>query len=216
MTRTRWNATIDAAAFIEALALTSTGLLIWLRLPPGSGRGATIWSLDRHGWGEVHFWIAVATIATLLAHLAIHGKWIACVVNGRAEQGRGTRRLIAMLALFALLAFASTPMMVPLETAAHQPHERHSSDQTHSADGPVIVTRHASSIYGRTTLAKAAALTGESVDALAARLGLPTGVDGSIRLGPLAHKFFMTELEVPEATRDLPSGSHPLDRADTE
>lgn len=59
MKRINLNFIIDVAAFVGFVMLTTTGVLMRYILPPGSGRYSTIWSLDRHEWGGIHFWISI-------------------------------------------------------------------------------------------------------------------------------------------------------------
>ena len=91
MNRSSLNFLIDAAAFVVFLFLTTTGILTRYVLPPGSGRWATLWGLDRHGWGDVHFWLAVALLAILALHLALHWRWVVCMVRGQHSQSSGAR-----------------------------------------------------------------------------------------------------------------------------
>jgi hypothetical protein len=77
------------------LGLIITGSIMKWVLPPGSGGGGgehigrsfrggrgehaaeTLWSMTRHEWGDLHFWIAAALVAFILLHLALHFGWIA-------------------------------------------------------------------------------------------------------------------------------------------
>jgi hypothetical protein len=58
MNKGRLITLIDALAFTGLTLLVSTGVLLEYLLPPGSGRWVTIWSMDRHAWGDIHFWMA--------------------------------------------------------------------------------------------------------------------------------------------------------------
>lgn len=212
MSRTSLNAAIDTAALIEAMGLTSTGLLIWLRLPPGSGRAATVWSLDRHGWGEVHFWIAMAAIATLLVHLALHWKWIVSVASGKPRGARRKRRLIAAGVLTALVAMALAPVVSPVETAAYVPHESH--DEDHREGGALhdaAIKHRDATITGRMSLAEAAAVSGTSVEELRDLLGLPDQTDPASRLGPLARELCVEMQTLRERIEQTREALHPLD-----
>ena len=50
---------IRGLAFAGFVLLITTGVLMRYVLPPGSGRRAAIWGLDRHGWGDLHFWFCL-------------------------------------------------------------------------------------------------------------------------------------------------------------
>lgn len=83
-----WTNVLNA---LLSLGMVGTGVVMKWVLPPGSGggregmgmghrggRGAapTLWDWTRHDWGDVHFWLAVALVAGVLLHLALHWGWI--------------------------------------------------------------------------------------------------------------------------------------------
>jgi len=53
------NFIVDVVAFAGFVVLTTTGVLMRYILPPGSGHYSTIWGMDRHEWGGIHFWASV-------------------------------------------------------------------------------------------------------------------------------------------------------------
>ncbi|MHC4365161.1 MAG: DUF4405 domain-containing protein, partial [Planctomycetota bacterium] len=72
MKRSTLNFIIDLAAFIDLLAIVFTGIIMKYILPPGTGgrgrqlsggRGTEhimdLWSMTRHQWGDVHFYLAL-------------------------------------------------------------------------------------------------------------------------------------------------------------
>lgn len=91
MKRTNLNFIIDVVAFVGFVLLTTTGVLMRYILPPGSGRYSTIWRLDRHEWGGIHFWISVVFFFVLALHLVLHRRWIVSVVTGQPREGSGFR-----------------------------------------------------------------------------------------------------------------------------
>ena len=89
MKRTMLNFIIDLASFIVLLGLAMTGYIIKFVLPPGtggrgreltSGRGREeieqLWSMTRHEWGDIHFYLAVGFVALMVAHIILHWSWI--------------------------------------------------------------------------------------------------------------------------------------------
>jgi len=94
MKRTTVNFIIDLAAFLDLLCLACTGFIMKYILPPGSGgrgrmfrggRGAgehaneqikELWSMSRHEWGDVHFYLAVLFVVLMLVHIILHWGWI--------------------------------------------------------------------------------------------------------------------------------------------
>ena len=77
--RSRINFYLDVTVALSLAALIGTGILLEWVLPPGirGGRGLTWLGEHRHFWGDVHFWLAVTTIALVIVHLALHATWIA-------------------------------------------------------------------------------------------------------------------------------------------
>jgi hypothetical protein len=87
-----WTDVINAALM---LGLIGTGVVIKWVLPAGSGggragghRGASVFSLMRHDWGEVHFGIAAALVLGIVVHLLLHAGWIAAGCRKFLHLGR--------------------------------------------------------------------------------------------------------------------------------
>lgn len=194
MKRTDLNGLVDALAAVEALLLLSTGLLIWLRLPAGSGHGLTVWSLDRHEWGDIHAWIAMAMVATLLVHLALHWKWIVCVVSGQDAATKRRRQLTGLVLLGAVLFTAASPFIAPIDARQATVRGQGLADSASSAEHG---TSHLS-LNGRMTVGEAAAVLGKSLADLEAQIGLPGGVSEEERLGPLARELGISMAELRE------------------
>ena len=112
MNRTTLNFVVDTAAFVGFVLLTTTGVLMHYLLPPGSGHHTTIWGLDRHDWGQVHFWISAAFLGTLALHLCLHWRWVTALVRGRPHQG-GTQTGVRV-------ALALAPLFSSVETSPHR------------------------------------------------------------------------------------------------
>ncbi|HQR38099.1 MAG TPA: DUF4405 domain-containing protein [Blastocatellia bacterium] len=184
MNRTKINLAIDAVSFVAFLFLVTTGVLLHFLLPPGSGHWTTVWTLDRHEWGEIHFWIALTLFASLGAHVALHWKWIVCVLKGRQAEGSGTRLALGTLGLTALIALAATPLLAPL-------------DQGDAGAGRGRAAEHDQErIPGSMTLGQVEARTGVSDDVLVRELGLPPDVSRERPLGQLAQQYGFTMTDV--------------------
>lgn len=110
MTRNTTNFVIDGLTALIVLWLVFTGLLIYFVLPPGSGRERLMWlGLDRHGWGDVHFWTAMAALTLVLVHVALHWTWVCTTVTRvvhpghRGSVSRAKRHLAGALAVLILV-----------------------------------------------------------------------------------------------------------------
>ncbi|MDB4433202.1 DUF4405 domain-containing protein [bacterium] len=176
MRRPALNFIIDSLGFVGFVLLTATGVLMRYVLPPGSGRFTTIWTLDRHEWGSIHFWIAIAFLAILAFHLFLHWRWIVAVLRGRPREGSGARVALGAVGLVALLALAIAPFLSPVERIGGAPR-----DSTSHSSG----AERWESIRGSMTLAEVEEATGVPADHIIEELELPAGVREDDRLGRL-------------------------------
>lgn len=100
MKRAHVHLLLDAAMFVCGVALLATGLLLAWVLPPRS-RGAAVWGLTRHAWGDLHFWIAMGLLGLLAVHLALNWGWV-CSVVGKligADKPGAAKRAAALAAV---------------------------------------------------------------------------------------------------------------------
>jgi hypothetical protein len=174
------NFIIDSLAFAGFVLLTATGVLMRYVLPPGSGRFATIWTLDRHEWGSIHFWLATVFLAVLALHLFRHWRWIVAVLRGRPREGSGARVALGTVGLVALLALAIAPLVSPVERIGAAPR----APAAHSSG-----LERWESIRGSMTLAEIQEATGVPADHIVEELGLPASVQKDDRLGRLKRAY---------------------------
>jgi hypothetical protein len=89
MKRITLNFIVDLISFIDLVCLAFTGFIIKFILPPGTGglgreisggRGREevkyFWSMTRHEWGDIHFYLAVGFVALMVVHIILHWGWI--------------------------------------------------------------------------------------------------------------------------------------------
>jgi hypothetical protein len=187
MARPTVNFVVDSFGFVGFVLLTATGVLMRYVLPPGSGRYTAIWTLDRHEWGSIHFWLAITFLAVLAFHLFLHWRWIVTVLRGQPREGSGARVALGTVGLVALLALALSPFLSPVERAGGELRTPapHSSERERSE-----------SIRGFMTLDEIQEVTGVPADTIAQDLGLPPGVPKDERLGRLkqTHGFAMEDV----------------------
>ncbi len=98
MRRDTLNFLVDLVGLLAMLGLMITGLIMKYLLPPGSrgGWGLSLWGWTRHEWGDLHFWLAVALVAMLVLHVALHWTWVAVLVK-RWVQPRAERPAVSAL-----------------------------------------------------------------------------------------------------------------------
>jgi hypothetical protein len=174
------NLIVDGLAFTGFLLLTTTGVLMRYVLPPGSGRRAAIWGLDRHGWGDLHFWIAVSFLLILAFHLVLHWRWIVSVLRGRPREGSGLRVGLGLTGLAAAVALALAPLLTPVERIEAGSWDREYTGHLGSGS---------EAIRGELTLRELEAQTGVPAEHVLRELGLPEEVPRDERLGKLRRQY---------------------------
>lgn len=214
MNRTALNAIVDAVAYAGIIVLATTGLMLRYQMPPGSGglhgmgsgAGAgsrpvrVVWGLSRHEWGGIHYWVALVLLGVLAVHLALHWKWIVCVLRGKPHSDVSGGRFalgIAGLVLVALLAAA--PLMTPAQTSPRSELlgsppgvEQGEIGDSETGDG----SSDAETIRGFMTLNEVALQSGVPLSDILERLDLPRDAAPSEQVGRLlrAHGLDMSDL----------------------
>lgn len=106
MQRSSLNLLIDLVAATLFLGMAATGYIMWFPLPPGTNKELSLWGLVRHQWGEVHFWIALALLATLLLHVCLHWNWLVTVIGQRIRAAKASHADLIRVGVLTALAFA--------------------------------------------------------------------------------------------------------------
>ncbi len=214
MKRTNVNFLVDALALVALVFLAATGAIIRYVLPAGSGYTRALWGLDRHGWGHVHFWIAIAFCVAMVVHLVLHWGWITCVVRWDTRGRSKGRAVLALIAVIALLALAAAPFFGTVEEIEEgrrggRGGEREGRAREYEGGsveyeggpveyegGPVEYeggdAEHRGedhTIHGSMTLRDVQELTGVPVDHIITTLRLPADVPRDERLGRLRRSY---------------------------
>ncbi|MFH1882727.1 MAG: DUF4405 domain-containing protein [Planctomycetota bacterium] len=108
MKRINLNFIVDLVAFLDLLGLACTGFVMKYILPPGTGgrgrmlrggRGAGehadeqikyLWSMTRHEWGGLHFYLAVIFAVLMIVHIILHWSWIKAYFKSLLDFSRKT------------------------------------------------------------------------------------------------------------------------------
>ena len=180
MKRTNLNFIVDVVAFIGFVVLTTTGVLMRYILPPGSGHYSTVLNLDRHEWGDIHFWISVVFFSVLILHLVLHWRWIVSVITGRTREGSGFRAGLGVVGLLAVVALTIFPLLSPVERELASKEE--SSLSRYKYEGI--------SIRGSMTLKDVEEKTGVPADYIIGVLKLPKSISAEIqRISSLKRRY---------------------------
>nr|VFJ87843.1 MAG: protein of unknown function (DUF4405) [Candidatus Kentron sp. H]VFJ89555.1 MAG: protein of unknown function (DUF4405) [Candidatus Kentron sp. H]VFJ96250.1 MAG: protein of unknown function (DUF4405) [Candidatus Kentron sp. H] len=179
MKRSTFNFIIDAIAFGGFVFLVVTGILIRYALPHGRGRSGVIWGMDRHQWGDLHFWIALALLAIVAFHLFLHWRWVVTMVVGKVRQGWDWRALSGVVGLVGFLGLAFAPLMSGVMNGVERVQRAPPPHPYAEKSG------HESEIRGSMTLREVEDSSGIPVSDLIRRLGLPPETAPDTRLREL-------------------------------
>ncbi len=214
MKRTNVNFLVDALALVALVFLAATGALVRDVLPAGSGHTRALWGLDRHGWGHVHFWIAIAFCVAMVVHLVLHWGWITCVVRWDTSGRSKGRVVLVLIAVIALLALAVAPFFGTVEeieegrrggrVGEREGRAREYGGGSVESGGGSVEYEGGSveyeggdaehrgedhTIHGSMTLRDVQELTGVPVDHIITTLRLPADVPRDERLGRLRRSY---------------------------
>ncbi|MBN2576688.1 MAG: DUF4405 domain-containing protein [Deltaproteobacteria bacterium] len=108
MKRTAVNFWLDLASLLAMVSLALTGGINHYVLPSGTGNWLTLFGLDRHDYGKIHFYLGFAIVILLALHVAMHWSWLCGFVAKRLGKEQPSRRArlwagVGTLALFGLL-----------------------------------------------------------------------------------------------------------------
>jgi len=193
MQRAKLNFLVDAVACVAFVFLVSTGMLMRYKLPPATGNVQTLWGLERHGWGDVHFWIGVVLLGTLAIHLLLHWRWIVSMIRGQPRKASGFRVGLAVVGVLGLLAMAAAPFLGQTREERKPPRRMRSTQE--KADAAVEVT-------GAMTLREIEARTGVSCETILRALNLPSDIPHDEQLGRLRRRYGFTMSAVRQAVRE--------------
>ena len=193
MKRSILNIVIDSLAAAVMLGMIATGIIVRFTLPPGSGRVLGVWGLTRHQWGDLHFWLALAAVAIVILHLALHWTWVVSIVRRwivGANQGSPSAPLRAVAAVVTVLIVCSA--VAGFWWSSVQSIQRTTTAQPDTAE----YRPDGADIRGSMTLAETAAALGCSIEQVRQRLGLTASVQESEHLGQIAKERGTTMQEM--------------------
>lgn len=192
MRKANLNFVVDAVAFVAFVFLTATGVLVRYVLPPGSGRFSTLWGMDRHEWGQLHFLTAVVLMASLGLHLFLHWRWVVCMVKGGPREGSGLRVSLAVVGVMALAGLVAAPFFGRVEQTGEPPHRMRLTEPN---GGRV------QQIDGSMTLNEVEQVTGVQAAVILREIGLPPQLPLDVRLGRLRKEHGFELHDVREVVR---------------
>ncbi len=123
MNKTKLNFIIDAAMFLCLMGMVGLGLLMEYIMPPGerlrevygSNPYMTWLGWDRHDWGDIHFYLAIAFLTLLVFHTILHWKQIVGLFH-RFIPDPKLRFRVALIFLLVSLLLVYFPFMITPNT----------------------------------------------------------------------------------------------------
>lgn len=219
MHRATLNYLVDFLTLLLILGLICTGLILEFVLLPGTGgreggAASVLWGETRHGWGDIHFYIAMGLGALLALHIALHWAWVCAVtrrivgsgpshsVRSRWHENAAGAAFVAALALliggFVFIAQSAVKIReAPQGSMALRSAIGEQDDPAHEGHAEVSGVE----IRGSMTLAEIAQRTGTDLTRLRISLGLPQAVSADEKLGQLRKEYGFTMSEAREAIR---------------
>ena len=89
MKRATANFIVDLVSFVDLVGMACTGFIMKYVLPPGTGglgrqlhggQGREhieeLWSMTRHEWGRIHYYLGLLFLALIVVHIILHWSWI--------------------------------------------------------------------------------------------------------------------------------------------
>ena len=212
MKRSDLNFVVDGLAFALFVLLIATGAIMEFLLPAGSGHSLTMWGFDRHGWGDIHFWISIAFLSSLALHLYLHWKWILYVARGSASRTSNRRAWGVVLGTGVVVVVALAMLTAPVVEAegVEGGRNRRFSDTeiqdeshlSHEVDHSESSKDGGNQIRGSMRLSDLQEL-GIPIDYVKNELGLPPDVPLDETLGRLCREYGFSMAYVREVVEPL-------------
>ena len=212
MKRNTLNFVLDIVSLLNLLFLMVSGYVMTYTLPPREGSNVyrSLWGMDRHDWGDWHFWAAVLFVVLMVLHVALHWEWVCLTVGRMFRRGGGSpaaRNVYGgafFLAIAAILVgfvwWAEAEVVEEVRGGggyrggrgqsaaviedAGEPGEAHEGGRQGGGSG--------SWIRGATTLAEIEETTGVSCAEICLALGLPLDTPADTSLSSLRDKSGMS------------------------
>jgi len=189
MRRSAVNLLIDVITLLVFFAKVWTGCLMHYVLPAGGGRAhtLTLWGMNRHDYGNVHFYLALAMVALIIVHLWLHWPWVCSIMSNLlgAPQPKRFKRALYGMTLLLVMVIVTAGSLLWGETKVKYTYGEDQARYGYEAFETDVLPH----ITGRTTLSQAAEMAGISVEQLISKLQLPSNISPNERLGRLRWQY---------------------------
>ena len=103
---------VNLMLYLSFCGLVGTGALLTWKLVPGSRGGGgrfRVLDLNRHEWGEIHFWLGATMLAMTVAHLLLNWQWLKKIASSGHFWRLAVGLLLGLLIIFGIY-------MLPVES----------------------------------------------------------------------------------------------------
>jgi len=140
--RNRLNFVVDLVTLLVMWGMLTTGLLMKYVLPPGSGGRLAVFDMNRHEWGDIHFYLAVILCGLLFVHLLLHWQWVCATAKrlftakeSNGQTGSRALRIAWGLGLLVFLAAGTTATLWQANRMVATPQEAPAGHRQHGQPG---------------------------------------------------------------------------------
>lgn len=121
MNKTKLNLIIDIILLIAMAGIAGIGFLVKYIMPCGhavkhSGAqvyASNLWGMDRHGWGDIHWYLGIIFLVLLLAHIILHWKMISAMFK-QLIPNEGLRTVVAVVLVLIVIVCLIGPFLFML------------------------------------------------------------------------------------------------------
>jgi len=141
--------------------------------------------MDRHEWGDIHFYLSLAFLTTMLLHVVLHWAWVQSTFRKYT-----VNRSLAVLSFVLVLSIGLLilPFVVPIDRSGStgEGHGSLINNDTHSPGGGRQGSFH---IRGSITLAEIEAGTGIPASDILKAMNLPDDFPRDGRIGRMLRDY---------------------------
>ena len=121
MNKTKLNLIIDICLLIVMAGISGIGFLVKYIMPCGHAvrhGGAKMYAshlcgMDRHGWGDIHWYLGIILIVLLVLHIVFHWKMVTSMFK-HLIPNEGTRNVVVAILLLIVLVCMIGPFVFML------------------------------------------------------------------------------------------------------
>jgi uncharacterized protein DUF4405 len=185
MKKTQVNFVLNLSAFYILIFMISTGLLMEYVLLPGSrgGHGLSLFGMNRHDWGDIHFYLSIAFMIAMLLHIVLHWNWIRSLFT---KNFSSKTTLIFSFVLITSLLLIGAPFFLPIDRDLDaESHERFGEHGIEREGDSSFMGSQEIHIRGFMTLEDIEEQSGVSVSLILETLKLPADTPANSKIGQL-------------------------------